>query len=87
MNDMSPALKVVGEITPPDYKDPVQMLRNLADEIENGDHGGVDTIAIATFGSAGLEIFGGGKDSDMHHCTYVFGAANLRLLNISLGGE
>ena len=82
-----PELKVVGEIAPPDYKDPVKMLRNIADNIENGKYGDVDTIAIATFGSARLEIFGGGKNSDMYHCAYVFGAAQVRLLNISSGGE
>ena len=31
-----PDLKVVGEIKPPDYRDPVKMLRNLADDIEGG---------------------------------------------------
>ena len=34
-----PDLKVVGEIKPPDYRDPVKMLRNLADNIEAGDYG------------------------------------------------
>lgn len=56
-------LKVVGEIAPPDYMDPVKMLRNLADEIEANSHGIVHTVAIATFGDAGLEVYGGGDDS------------------------
>jgi len=81
-----PELKVVGEITPPDYKDPVQMLRNLADDIEDGKFGAINTIAIATFGDTGLEMFGGGKDSDAPCCAYVFGAAQVRLLNIPWGG-
>lgn len=35
----NPDLKVVGEIRPPEYKDPVLMLRNLADDIEAGEFG------------------------------------------------
>ena len=84
---MSPELKVVGEITPPDYKDPVKMLRNIADDIENGKHGDVDTVVVATSGTGGIEMFGGGRASDGQHCAYVFGAAQVRLLNIPWGGE
>jgi hypothetical protein len=54
---------VVGEIKPPAYRDPVQMLRNLADDIEAGKYGDVETIVIATAGSAGYDTFGGGRDS------------------------
>ena len=74
-------LKAV-DIAPPDYKIPVKMLRNLADEIEAGTYGEIDTLAVATFGSGGLEMFGGGKDSTMASCAFVFGAAQLRLLRI-----
>lgn len=73
-----PDLKVVGEIKPPEYKDPVQMLRNIADMLEKGEYGEVDTVVVATFGSMGLDIFGGGKDSDLYTCTYVFGSAAAR---------
>lgn len=73
-----PDLKVVGEIAPPDYKDPVKMLRNIADNIENGDYGAINTVVVATFGDAGLETFGGGKESDLYACTYVFGSAAAR---------
>ena len=53
-----PDLKVVGEIKPPEYKDPVKMLRNLADNIEAGKHGEVTTlVAIARF--VGLKRTGG----------------------------
>ena len=76
---MKPDLKVVGEIKPPEYKDPVKMLRNLADDIENGEHGGVTTIAIATFGDAGLELFGGGDDSVAPTVAMVFQAASMKL--------
>lgn len=74
-----PDLKVVGEIKPPDYRDPVKMLRNLADDIENGDYGTVHTIAIATFGDAGLEVFGGGDDSVGPTVAMVFQAASMKM--------
>jgi len=74
-----PELKVVGEIKPPDYKDPVKMLRNLADSIEEGNFGGVHTIAIATFGDAGLEVFGGGDDSVGPTIAMVFQAASMKM--------
>ncbi len=80
-----PELKVVGEIAPPDYKDPVKMLRNLADNIEKGDYGTVETLAIALGGTAGYEMFGGGRDSDMAHCAFLFAAAHARLTNIPWG--
>lgn len=72
-------LKVVGEIKPPDYKDPVKMLRNLANAIENGNWGNVHTIAIATFGDAGLEVFGGGDDSVGPTVAMVFQAASMKM--------
>lgn len=74
-----PDLKVVGEIKPPEYKDPVKMLRNLADKIEEGDFGTVHTIAIATFGDAGLEVFGGGDDSVGPTVAMVFQAASMKM--------
>lgn len=74
-----PELKVVGEIKPPDYKDPVKMLRNLANGIENGEYGEVHTIAIATFGDAGLELFGGGDDSVGPTVAMVFQAASMKM--------
>lgn len=82
-----PKLKLVGEIKPPGYKDPVKMLRNIADMIENGDYGEVETIVVATFGDVGVDTFGGGKDSSLFHCAYLFGVAQTRLLNLPFGGE
>lgn len=82
-----PELKVVGEIAPPSYKDPAKMLRNIADNIEAGDYGDVTTIVVATWGDNGVDTFGGGKDSDMFHCSYLFGVAQTRLQNIPLEGE
>lgn len=81
------ALRVVGEINPPDYKNPVKMLRNIADQIEAGKYGNVDTIVVATFGDVGVDTFGGGKDSSLFHCAYLFGVAQTRLLNLPFGGE
>lgn len=82
-----PALRVVGEINPPDYKNPVKMLRNIADQIEDGKYGDVNTIVVATFGDVGVDTFGGGKDSSLFHCAYLFGVAQTRLLNLPFGGE
>lgn len=73
-----PELKVVGEIKPPEYKDPVKMLRNIADNIEKGEYGEIETIVVATFGDAGLDTFGGGKDSGMYACSYLFASAAAR---------
>jgi hypothetical protein len=61
----------------PEYRDPAKMLRNIADEIEAGEHGEVGTIAIAVFGDT-MEVFGGGPDSDGPTCALVFQAAALR---------
>jgi hypothetical protein len=74
-----PELKVVGEIKPPDYRDPVKMLRNLADDIENDKYGAVHSIAIATFGDAGLEVFGGGGDSVGPTIAMLFQAASMKM--------
>lgn len=80
-------LKVVGEINPPNYKDPAKMLRRIADKIEAGDYSDVSTVVVATWSDEGLSTFGGGRDSDMFHCSYLFGVAHTRMLNLPLGGE
>lgn len=82
-----PELKVIGEIKPPEYKDPVRMLRNLADNIEAGKYGEIETLVVATAGDQGYETFGGGQDSGMHTCAFLFATAHQRLLNIPWGGE
>ncbi len=77
---MKPELKVVGEIKPPPYKDPATMLRNIADEIEQGNLD-VNTIAVVYWGpELPLAIYGGGRDSEMYHLAFAFGAAQQRLL-------
>lgn len=77
--DAEEHLKVVGEIKPPPYREPVQMLRNLADDIEGGRYGAVNTIAIATFGDDGLQLFGGGCDCSGSVIAMVFQAASMKL--------
>lgn len=79
-------LKIVGQINPPDYKDPAKMLRNIADDIDAGKFGDVETIVVATNGKDGLEMFGGGRASDAQCCAFVFGAAQVRILNMPWGG-
>lgn len=78
---------VVGEIKPPDYRDPVKMLRNLADDIEKGEYGDVSTVAIALASDDGYSTFGGGRNSSKEACAFLFGSAHLRLLNLPWGGE
>ena len=74
-----PDLKVVGEIKPPPYKEPVTMLRNLANDIEKGKYGEVTCIAIATFGDDGLQVFGGGIDSEGPVVAMMFQSASMKL--------
>ena len=78
------------DIKPPEYKDPVNFLRNLADEIEKGQHGDVSTLAIALLTDGAetkypLVTFGGGRNSDIHHVSSAFGAAQILLLRL-IGG-
>lgn len=73
---MAPDLKIV-QFPTPDHRDPVKMLRNIADEIEKGEYGDVGSIGIVTFGDT-MEIFGGGSDSDAPTIALLFQAASLR---------
>lgn len=80
------------DIRPAAYRDPVAFLRTIADEIENGQHGDVSTLAVALLTEGAedglpLAVFGGGRDSDIHHVVAAFGAAQLKLLNIIREGE
>ena len=80
------------DIKPPEYKDPVHFLRNLADEIEKGQHGEVRTLAIALLTEGAedgwpLATFGGGRNSDIYRVASAFGAAQLRLLNLIREGN
>jgi hypothetical protein len=75
----TPDLKIVGEIKPPDYKDPVKMLRKIADDIEAGAYGEVDTVAVALAAEEGYETFGGGLNSSIEHYAFVFASAAARL--------
>ena len=75
----TPDLKIVGEIKPPDYKDPATMLRNIANDIEAGVYGEVDTIVVGLVSKEGYETFGGGRKSSMEDCAFVFASAAARL--------
>ena len=83
----APDLKVVGEIRPPEYKDPVQMLRNLADDIEAGEFGDIETVVVATSGEDGVDTFGGGRVSSMAECAFLFAAAAARFHRVPWGDE
>ena len=74
-------LKVVGRIQPPQYKDPATMLRNIADEIERGDYGAVETIVVALRGDT-YETFSGGPLSTMQDAAFLFASCAARLHNI-----
>ena len=74
----APDLKIVGEIKPPDYKDPATMLRNIADDIEAGVYGEVHTIVVAIDGEEGHERFGGGLRSSVEHCAFLFASSAAR---------
>jgi hypothetical protein len=82
-------LRVV-DIKPPEFKDPATMLRNIADDIEKGQHGKVNTLAIAMFTEEAedgcpLALFGGGRDSDPYHVAAAYGAAQVKLLRVLSG--
>ena len=63
------------DIQPPEYRDPAQMLRNIADGIEAGEYGTVFTVAVALHtpdASPGhVDVFGGGRNSDQAYVAYV----------------
>lgn len=58
----------------PDYRDPVKALRNLADEIEAGEHGDVSSCGVVLMGDQ-MEVFGSGIDSDGPTIALLFNAA------------
>ena len=72
---------VIAEIKPASYRDPVKMLRNLADDIEAGKFEEVTSIGVVTFGDVGLEIFGGGIDSAPPVIGMLFHAAANKVSN------
>lgn len=80
-------MKVVGEIKPPDYKNPATMLRNIADDIESGKYGEINTIVVATGAEDGFAMFSGGRDSDLAHSAYLFGTALHRLYALPWGNQ
>ena len=75
------------DIAPPDYRDPAKLLRNIADDIDAGDYGDVETIVVALAAPGGVETFGGGKLADYRFCHFLFSAAATRLNSIPWGGD
>lgn len=73
---MSAKLNVV-DFPTPDYRQPVKMLRNLADQIEAGNFGEVTSMGVVTFGDS-MEVFGAGIDSSACTVALLFNAAALR---------
>lgn len=71
---MAGEMKVVGEIRPDPYRDPVQMLRNLADGVEAGEYGDISTVGIVALADEGIHVFGGGRVSDT---TSIVGALQI----------
>jgi hypothetical protein len=59
------------------FRDPVETLRVIANDIEAGKYGAVGTVAVAVFGDT-MEVFGLGVDSDGPTIALVFQAASLR---------
>ena len=77
-----PDLKIVGEIKPPDYKDPATMLRNITNDIEAEVYEEIDTIVVALVTKEGYVTFGGGRKSSMEHCAFLFASAAARFHTI-----
>lgn len=45
------------------FRDPVAVLRRIADAIEDGDYGAVATVGVVVLGDR-MEVFGGGMDAE-----------------------
>ncbi len=58
----------------PDYREPVKALRNLADDIEAGNHGEVNSCGVVIFGET-MEVFGSGVDNEGTTIALLFSAA------------
>lgn len=65
------------EIKPPEYRNVVTALRNLADDIEAGHFGEITSCGVVTFGDT-LEIFGSGSDASGPTIALLFQAARQR---------
>lgn len=79
------------DIKPPLWKDPVTMLRGLIESIEAGEFGDVRTIAIAircdaTQSSAPLNVFSGGRETDLSQVHFAFSAAQALLFQAYMEG-
>lgn len=78
------------DIKPPVWKDPVTMLRGTIEEIEAGQYGDINTIAIAIISEGAkdgepVSVCAGGRNSDLAHAVLALTAAQARLLGIATG--
>lgn len=78
-------LKVVGKIEPAAYNDPVQFLRQIADDIESGSMPAVDAIGVVPLGGGDFNIFGGGRHGDPAMLLMMFNVATHRISHEQLG--
>lgn len=76
-----PSLNVV-DFPTPDYLDPVKLMRNVAEDIEEGLHGEISTVCVVLWNQTEgkMEIFGGGPDSAAPTCSMLLQAAGLRFV-------
>ncbi len=61
----------------PEYFDAARALRNIADEIENGAYGDVQSCGVVVLGDT-LEVFGAGENSGGPMINLLFSAAVAR---------
>lgn len=60
------------------YRDPVAMLRRLADDIEAGKYGEVGCVGVALLGDT-MEVFGYGSDSEAPSVALLLHAGFMRM--------
>ena len=76
-------LKVV-QIRGSNYRQVVPTLRNIADEIERGDYGDVESCGVVISGSK-LSVFGMGENSDVNTIAVLLHAGFDYLVSIQFG--
>ena len=60
------------------FRDPAATIRKIADEIEQGKHGAVGSVAIVVLGDT-MEVFGAGEDAEAASIALLLHAGFLRL--------
>ncbi len=72
----------VSTIYKSNFRNVPETLRVIAKEIEDGMHAEVDLCGIVLLGSAGIEVFGAGEDSDAAKVALLFHGGFEELKNI-----